>query len=64
MRKKKLKYVDFQNEDGAQFLLLEDRKRNEIYKIRDPQMSKEEEIKVQEDLMRIFEGGDIDETEG
>ncbi len=63
MRAKKLKYVDSVIETAADgerrsFVLIEDRIQHLVHRVRDPQMSREEEGAVQRNLMEVIAVGE------
>ena len=58
MRRKKLHYLAVeQRDDGGSDLLIEDKKASMVFRIRDPQMTPEENTRVEADLEQIFTAG-------
>lgn len=54
VRARRLRYRDSIRENGQGFLLAEDKELKCVYKVRDPQMTPDEERQVQENLMDII----------
>jgi hypothetical protein len=57
VRARKLRYRDSIRENGQGYLLAEDKEIKCVYKVRDPQMTPDEERQVQENLMAIIAVG-------
>ena len=54
MRLKKLRYLDLVHEDDGDYIVLQERGTKTCYRIRDPEMSTEEETIVKRNLEQIF----------
>ena len=61
----KLRHLDLVKEDDATYFLLEEKAAKIVHKLRDPQMSDEEEVAVQENLAEVFDmpAGVVEEPE-
>lgn len=57
VRARKLRYRDSLRENGVGYLLAEDKELKCVYKVRDPQMTPDEERQVQERFQTIIEVG-------
>jgi hypothetical protein len=57
VRARKMRFRDSLREGGRSYLLVEDRALRCVYKVRDPEMTPDEEQRVQRNLMEVIELG-------